>query len=388
MSCLRPLAPARTAILAVTFALLPLAAFAQAPAPAKLSVTVTPLGAAASDKPLPVTAEVEVDIKIRNDGETSAANVTVTVKLDGVKAGNEDGWTPDGDDLKLEIPSIKAGGEITRRLGLTVAMAPMPPGRKAEITAEVRSGDITVQDSAGFRTADCAAAFHAELTRVRIGPLDRIRTLADAYRVRDAALPRKRFFPAAKRKGDLATLERLAAVYMARATADPEFRSEGMRYTVVRWTNELRAYTGQEPNPGLCATSTEHMIAGIRRTIVPITSRLDPPQKAALRALGQLRKTTGAKEDETTREIALRIAEAAGAKIENPPTETLATLEAIANALKDKTATDEQRDQLSLSETVAWIEAQAARAKRFSEAIEGTITGIGDAQKANCICAF
>ncbi|MGE0338334.1 MAG: hypothetical protein AB7O79_00490, partial [Xanthobacteraceae bacterium] len=67
---------------------------------------------------------------------------------------------------------------------------------------------------------------------------------------------------------------------------------------------------------------------------------------------------------------------------------TLKLLEQVRDALKDKKLTDAQLDNLSLIESAAWIEAQALRSKKLSDLINGTINGIAEAQKKNCVCAF
>lgn len=361
-------------------------AFAQTAAPAKLSVTATPLGAAAKEKMLPVSAVAAINLVIKNEGTEPVSKVVVIAKLDGVKLEPSGEWKADGDEIKLEIPEIKAAQELTRRLHVRVDAAPLPPGRKAEITFEVRGGDAIARAQTAISIADCATAFHAQLTRVRIDVVENVRKLAEEVRKPDASLPRTRIFRVAARKGDLATLERLAAGVMARGAGIPELGREGMRYTVARWTNELRAYTGQEPNPGLCA-GNYYLVAGYRQNIIPITQLTDAPKKAAARALALVRKTLDAKDDEDLSKIALRVAETANVKIENAPATTLALLERIRDELKEKSA-DEQIEKLSLIETAAWLQAGAAHAAKLSNAIERTIDGMTQAQKQTCVCAY
>lgn len=390
MPLLRAFRPAsRRAVVSVTsslFLFMTIPIFAQSASP-KLSVMLTPLGAAAKEKMLPVTAVAGIDIVVKNEGADSAFKITLTAKLDGLELVGPAGWKADGDAIKLEIPEIKAAGQITRRLNLRVAAAPLPPGRTAEIAVEIRSGGTNAQAQTKIAIADCATAFHAQLTRVRVGPLEDVRRLADEIRKPDAALPRGRLFRAAARKGDLASLERLATLAAARGTADPEFSREGMRYTVVRWTNELRGYTGQDPNPGLCA-GNYYLVAGYRQNILPITQRTEAARKASARALALLRRATNSKDDETLPQIAARVAEAAGVKIDNPPAATIALLARVKEQLKDKTLSSEQSDQLALVETVAWLDAAGGRAGKLADAINRTIDGMTDAQKQTCVCAF
>lgn len=352
-----------------------------------LSVSFVPRGAAAKEKAIPVAGVAGGDIVVKNDGDKPLTKVRLLAKLDLLALANKGEWKAEGEDYVLEIPEIKAKSEIKIPLSLRVEAAPLPPGRKAQIVIEAKSGDVTAQAQGGLQVADCATAFHAELTRIRIGPLAEIRTIADDYRKPDLTLPRGRFFRVVPRKGDLGNLDRIAAGYQARMTANPEFGSEGMRYTIARWTNELRDYTGQEVNPGLCA-GNYYMISGIRQTISPVTGRLDAPRKAAERALNLLRKETSAKDDEDLVKIALRVAENAGAKIENPPATAFAILERARDLLKDKPLPEDQLALLSLVETVAWIDAAGTRADKFAGAIENTIKGFSDAQHATCTCAF
>jgi hypothetical protein len=355
--------------------------------PPKLSLRVTPLGAAAGTKPLPLAAIVDLSVELRNDGDNAAQKILLRIALDAFSLEQPGVWRVRGDHAELEIAELKAGAAATHRLQFQLRRAPLPPGRNAELTATVTSGDFTRTASIEIAIADCAAAFQADLTRIRIGSLETYKRLADDYRRRDPGLPKARFFRVPRRTGDLGMIERFGALAMARATADFEFSSEGMRYTVARWYNELKSYTGQGPNPGLCATN-ESMYDGIRRTLIPVTTRLDPRLKQAERAMVLLRKETGAAAFETLHDIALRTALAAGLQIETPPLEIFALLERIRNDLKDKQPNAETLDRLALTETVAWIEAAAARARGLSAAIDGVIHGIADAQKRNCVCAY
>lgn len=368
-----------------------LAVFLVSPAGAqnspKLALTVTPLGAAAKDRMIPVAAVVGVDVTVKNEGGAPLSQVVLTARLNGVKLVPEDGWQADGDDARLAIAALRPNEEITRRLQVRVEMAPLPPGKQAEIAVEAKAGEASVSAATKFPVGDCVSAFQAELTRIRIGPLAEIWPTADDLRKPDTTLPRMRYFRVGPRRAELAHLDRLAAGYQARLTADYEFFREGVRYTARRWTDELRAFTGQEPNPGLCAVN-EQMLAGIRKTISYVTVRIEPPQKAHARAMDLLRKTVGAQEGDDLRKIALQVAEAAGAKIENPPATTFGILARARDLLKDRKPTEAQLDHLSLVESVAWIEAQALRAKKLSDLIESTITGIAEARKKSCVCAF
>jgi hypothetical protein len=356
---------------------------------AKLTLKATALGAAAKEKAiLPVTAVAVIEITVRNDSSEAVSNVALAAKLNGVtlyQASSD--WTPNGDDAKLDIAQIKPNEEITRRLYVLVAMAPLPPGKQASVAIEAKSGEFNVKTETSFAIADCASAFQAALTRVRLGPLDNVWAFADDYRKPNTALSRTRLFRTGTRNRDFANFERLAAGYQARLTADHDFFREGVRYTTARWSNELKAFAGQEPNPGICALN-QSMIGGIRQTIAYVSTRLEPPQKAFARALDLLRKQTDAKDDDDLPKIALQAAEAAGAKLDNPPGTTFLILERTKEALKDQRPSAEQLENLSLVETVAWLEAQALRAKKLSDAIEGTITGISQAHKENCVCAF
>jgi hypothetical protein len=242
--------------------------------------------------------------------------------------------------------------------------------------------------SAKFPVGDCAAAFQAELTRLRINTISEVWPAADNMRKPETTLPRMRLFRVGMRKSnDLAMLDRLAAGYQARLLSDYEFFREGVRYTARRWADELKAFAGQETNPGICAVNKE-MIEGIRKTISYVTVRIEPPQKAYARAMDLLRKTLNAGDSDDLRKIALRAAEDVGAKIENAPDSVFKILELARDLLKDAKPTPEQLDNLSLVESVAWIEAQALRSKKLSDLIENSITGITDAQKKTCVCAF
>ena len=189
------------------------------------------------------------------------------------------------------------------------------------------------------------------------------------------------------RRGDLANLDRLAAGYQARLLAHYDFFSEGVRYTTRRWSDELKAFTGQDANPGLCAVNKE-MLEGVRKTINYVTARLEPQIKAYTRGMELLRKQFNAEESDDLKKIALRTAEAAGAKFENTPATTFEILARAKDLLKDAKLTEEQLDNLSLIESAAWVEAQAMRSKKLNDLIEGSITGIGEAQKKNCLCAY
>lgn len=353
----------------------------------KLSLRVTPLGAAAGEKMIPVAAIVGLDVTFKNESSEPLAGALLIARLQGVHLADDD-WRADGDNFAIELEPIAPNEEVTRRLNLRVEMAPMPPGRQAEVAIEAKAGEVTANASVKIPVGDCAAAFQSELTKLRISTVSEIWPTADNMRKPDTTLPRARFFRVGMRKSnDLAIIDRLAAGYQARLLSDHEFLREGVRYTVRRWSDEMRAFTGQEPNPGICAVNNE-MIAGIRKTIGYVTVRLEPPQKAYVRAIDQLRKTLDAGSDDDLRKIALRAAEDAGAKIENAPDSVFKILEQTRDLLKDAKPTAGQIDNLSLIESVAWIEAQAMRSKKLSDLIENSITGITDAQKKTCVCAF
>jgi hypothetical protein len=362
---------------------------AQAQAGAKLTLKATPLGAAAKERAIiPVSAVVAIAVTVSNTGSEPVSGVTLSAKLGGVKLYQASSdWKPEGDDAKLEIAQIKPNEEITTRLYVLVAMAPLPPGKNASVLIEAKSGEFSAKAETSFAIADCASAFQAALTRVRLGPLDNVWPIADDYRKPDTSLPRQRFFRTGTRNRDFINFERLAAGYQARLTADYDFLREGVRYTTARWSNELKAFAGQEPNPGLCSIN-QSMTDGIRKTIAYVSTRLEPPQKAYARALELLRKQLGGKDDDDLAKLALKAADAAGAKLDNPPATTFLILERTKEALKAQKPNEEQIENLSLVETAAWLEAQALRAKKLSDAIEGTITGISDAHKQNCVCAF
>jgi hypothetical protein len=362
---------------------------AQAQSAAKFTLKASPLGAAAKEKAaIPVTGVVVIEVAVRNEGSEPVSNVALTAKLNGVKLYHTSGdWAADGDDAKLEIAALKPNEEVTKRLYVLVAIAPLPPGKDALIAIEAKSGEFSVKTETKFAIADCASAFQAALTRVRLGPLDNVWPFADDYRKPDTTLSRTRLFRTGTRNRDFVNFERLAAGYQARLTADHDFFREGVRYTTARWSNELKAFTGQEANPGLCAIN-QSMTDGIRKTIAYVSTRLEPPQKAYARAIELLRKQLNGNDGDDLPKLALRAAEAAGAKLDNPPGTTFLILERTKEALKDKRPSDEQIENLSLVETVAWLEAQALRAKKLSDVIEGTITGISNAHKENCVCAF
>jgi hypothetical protein len=361
---------------------------AGAQTPSKLVLTATPLGAAAGDKMVPAGATVGVNVTFKYEGSETVSKVILTARLNGVKLAPQDDWKADGDNAVLEIASAKPNEEITRRLNVVVAMAPMPPGRQAEVAVEAKAGEASANASTKFPIGDCAAAFQAELTKLRISTISEVWPTADEMRKPDTTLPRMRFFRVGLRKSnDLAIIDRLAAGYQARLLTDYEFFREGMRYTTRRWSDELKAFAGQEPNPGICAVNSE-MIEGIRKTISYVTARIEPPQKAYARAMEQLRKALNAADGEDLQKIALRAAADAGAKIENPPANVFKILELARDLLKDAKPANEQIDNLSLVESAAWVEAQALRSKKLSDLIENSITGISDAQKKSCVCAF
>jgi hypothetical protein len=353
----------------------------------KLEIGLAPLGAAASEKPIPVAAEVTVDVTIKNAGNETLRSVSLIANLNAMKLAQGSKWKADGDNAVLEIEAIKPNETVSQPLALRIEMAPLPPGKQVEIRVEAKSGETQASTIARFAVADCAAAFQADLTRIRIDQISEIWPVADDLRKQDTSLPRGRFFRVVPRRGDLGNIDRIAAGYQARLLADYSFTDQGVRYTVRRWSDELKAFAGQEPNPGICAVN-EQMIQGIRKTINYAAVRLDPPQKAFARTMEQIRKALNAGDRDDLRSIALRVAEEAGVKLQEPANSTLKLIEQLRDALKDKKLTDTQFDNLSLIESAAWIEAQAMRSKRLSDLIDGTITGIADAQKKNCVCAF
>jgi hypothetical protein len=361
---------------------------AQAQTSSKFVLNVKPLGAATADKLIPVAASVGIDIVLKNDGATPLSKVLLTAKLNGVKLAPEGDWKADGDNAVLEIAAVAPNEEVSRRLNVIVEMAPLPPGKQAEVVIEAKSGESAVSASTKFPIGDCASAFQSELTKLRISTISEVWPTADDMRKPDTTLPRVRLFRVGIRKNnDLATIDRIAAGYQGRMLAHYDFFSEGVRYTARRWADELRAFAGQEPNPGICAVNKE-MIEGIRKTISYVSVRLDPPLKAYARAMDQIRKALNAGDSDDLAKIALKAAEEAGAKLENPPSNVFKILELTRDALKDAKPTVEQIDNLSLVESVAWIEAQALRSKKLSDLIENSITGITDAQKKTCVCAF
>jgi hypothetical protein len=363
------------------------ASFASAQSAPKLEVTLKPLGAAAGDKPLPPEAIADIDITIRNAGSERISSVTLIAKLGVLTLAPDSNWKLGGEHAVLEIGPVRAEEEITRRLGVRVAMAPLPPGRQAEIAIEAKAEATIASATVHVPIGDCASAFQADLTRLRIEKISEIWPTADDMRKQDTTLPRMRLFRIGMRRGDLATIDRIATGYQARLLSDHNFFDQGVRYTVRRWSDELRAFAGQDPNPGICAVN-EQMTQGIRRTIAYAAVRLEPPQKAYVRALDQIRKALNAGDKDDLRSIALRAIEDAGAKIEAPSPSTLKLLEQAKNELKDKKLSAAQLDALSLLESGAWIEAQALRSKKLADLIDGSINGIAEAQKKNCVCAF
>jgi hypothetical protein len=354
----------------------------------KIALTVTPLGAAAGEKMIPVEATVGVNVNFKNDSGVALSNVRFTAKLNGVKLVPEGDWKADGDNAVLEIASINPNEEISRRLNLRVEMAPMPPGKQAGVIVETKAGEVSASASIKFPVGDCAAAFQAELTKLRINTISEVWPTADDMRKPDTKLPRTRLFRASvRRNNDLAMIDRLAAGYQARLLAHYDFFSEGVRYTARRWADELKAFAGQETNPGICAVNSE-MLQGIRKTINYVTVRLEPQIKAHARAMDALRKHFNAEPGDDLKKIALRTAEAAGAKFDNEPANTLELIVRAKDSLKDVKLTDEQLDNLSLLESAAWVEAQAMRSKKLNDLIEGSVNGIGEAQKKTCVCAF
>jgi hypothetical protein len=376
----------RTAVFLIFVAVL-FSGAAEAQGASKLVLTVTPLGAAAADKAIPVSATVSVNITLKNESSEPLSKVLLTAKLNGAKLVPESEWKADGDNAVLEIPAINPNEDVTRRLNLRVEMAPLPPGRQTDVTIEAKAGEATVSASTKFPTADCASAFQADLTRLRITTISEIWPTADEMRKPDTSLPRTRYFQVRMRRGDLANLDRLAAGYQARLLAHYDFFSEGVRYTARRWSDELKAFAGQDPNPGICAVNDE-MIQGVRKTINYVTARLDPQIKAYSRGMELLRKQFNAEDGDDLKKITLRAAEAAGAKFESTPATTFEVLARARDLLKDVKLTEEQIDNFSLLESAAWVEAQAMRSKKLNDLIEGSINGIGDAQKKNCVCAF
>ncbi|MBS4082194.1 MAG: hypothetical protein KGZ73_01460 [Rhizobiales bacterium] len=361
---------------------------AQAQTAPKLLLTLKPHGVAAGEKMIPAAATVDVDLTLKNETAAPLSDVAVTAKLDGLKLVPENGWTADGENAVLKIASVNPNEEVTQRLNLRVEVAPLPPGRQAAIAIEAKTGEASVNTSIKLAIGDCASAFQAELTKLRISTISEIWPAAENMRKPDTTLPRVRLFRLGMRKSnDLAVLDRLAAGYQARLLADYEFLREGMRYTARRWSDELKAFAGQEVNPGICAVNNE-MIEGIRKTINYVTARIEPPQKAYTRAMEQIRKALNAGESDDLSKIALRAAEDAGAKIDNPPASVFKILETARDLLKGAKPTAEHIDNLSLVESVAWIEAQALRSKKLSDLIENSITGITEAQKKTCVCAF
>jgi hypothetical protein len=360
---------------------------AEAQGASKLVLTVTPLGAAASDKPIPVAANVGINIVVKNEGSDPISGVVLIAKLNGVKLVPGDGWKEDGENARLEIAAIKASEEITQRLNIAVEMAPLPPGKQIEVVIEAKAGEATLNARTKFPVADCAAAYQAELTKLRINKISEIWPTADEMRKPDTTLPRTRYFQVRMRRGDLANLDRLAAGYQARLLAHYDFFTEGVRYTARRWSDELKAFAGQEPNPGICAVNDE-MIQGIRKTINYVTARLEPPMKAHARGMELLRKHFNAEDGDDLKKIALKVAEGAGAKFENTPATTFEILARAKDSLKDVKLTEEQLDNLSLIESAAWVEAQAMRSKKLNDLIEDSITGISNARKGTCVCAF
>jgi hypothetical protein len=380
------LAPRRGIALAILFAAL----FFTEAAPAqnaKLFLQAAPLGLAAKDKPIPATATVGIKVTIRNESSEPISNVVIAAKLNGAKLATDVSWKSDGDDAKLELPALGPNEEVSYILNLNVEIAPLPPGKQAEVLLEAKAGGVTANASVKFLVADCAAAFQADLTRLRIEKISEIWPAADDMRKPDISLPRTRFFQVRMRRGDLANLDRLAAGYQARLLSHYDFFSEGVRYTARRWSDELRSFAGQEPNPGICAVNSE-MYEGIRKTIHYVTARLEPPMKAYERGIDLLRKHFNADGNDDLKKIALRTAEAAGAKFDDAPATTFAILARAKELLKDVKLTEEQLDNLSLIESAAWVEAQAMRSKKLYDLIDGSITGIAEAQKKNCICAF
>jgi hypothetical protein len=351
----------------------------------QLEVRVTPEGSAASGRPLPVGARPAVEISVRNRHAKTIGPVELSVRSE-LGADKTEGWALENGTLKTTIKNVAAGAQVERELRLRVDKAPTEAA-KIKVTIEARGPDgRKIESETELTVADCAGAYRGKLEALRATISQPMHDAADEMRRADPFLPDGRQFPATgARSGDLALAERLAARFAARKGADPQMSTEWFRYLLLRWASELNAYTGQAPNPGICANNY-YQIAGYRQGLLPITKHIDATHVVTEKALVAARKEA-AVETGDVRELVQALqkeAEINKADDNLGPLSLLADARARSRGRFDAALTR----KFSLAETAAWLAEADRRGQKLVQSIEQILSTISTAHKESCNCAF
>jgi hypothetical protein len=351
----------------------------------QLEVKVTSEGSAASGRPLPVGARPTVEISVRNRRAKSIGPVELSVRSE-LAADKTEGWTLENGTLKTTIKNVAAGARVERELRLRVDKAPTEAA-KIKVTIEARGPDgRKVESETELTVADCAGAYRAKLEALRATISQPMHDAADEMRRADPFLPDGRQFPATgARSGDLARAERLAARFAARKGADPQMSTEWFRYLLLRWASELNAYTGQAPNPGICANNY-YQIAGYRQGLLPITRHIDATHAAAETALAAARKEAAVETGDVQELVQALQKEAEINKADDKlgPLSLLADARARSRGRFDAALAR----KFSLAETAAWLAEADLRGQKLAQSIERILSTISTAHKESCNCAF
>jgi hypothetical protein len=351
----------------------------------QLEVKVMAEGSAASGRPLPVGARPAIEISVRNNRAKTIGPVELSVRSE-LAADKTEGWTLENGTLKTTIKNVAAGAQVKRELRLRVDKAPAEAAKiKVTIKARVFDGR-TVEGETELTVADCAGAYRGKLEALRATISQPMRDAADEMRRADPFLPDGRQFPATgARSGELAQAERLAARFAARRGADPQMSAEWFRYLLLRWASELNAYTGQAPNPGICA-NTYYQIAGYRQGVLPIAKHIDATHAAAEKALVAARKEA-AVETGDVRELVQVLQKEAEI---NKADDNLGPLFLLADARARSRGRFDPAlmRKFSLAETAAWLAEADRRGQKLAQSIEQILTTISTAHKESCNCAF
>lgn len=349
-----------------------------------------PLGIAAGGKPLPPGATATLNVIVHNGRPDTLARIVLTARADGFKPEPTSAWRIEGDSLVADLVRVGPGATYERRLVLLVDRAAHFPGATSRIAIEARTENgPTASAELILRTADCAGAFHARISTLRIGAIQTAKNEADAIRKSDPAWPRSRSFPATgARSGPIANTERLAAYFLAQGGADTELGRDPLRFNIVRWASDLTAYSAQAMNPALCS-GTEQLVVRFRDTIAPTSRRIEATRAAALSALEAARKASGAEPGEDLAHIVRRVIEKAGLKVSDEAVSPLAALSAARASLDSENKPDAaQLETLSLAETAAVLTEAAKRVEKLSGSIDATLAAIASAAKETCVCAY
>ncbi|MCC6948042.1 MAG: hypothetical protein IT539_09785 [Bradyrhizobiaceae bacterium] len=375
-------------LIAALLAALPALPIAAPASGQTLHVSVTADSARSPRQVLPLGAKANLKIAVGNEGKAVSGPIKLTVEPAGLTIMAGQGWRLEAGNAVAEIARLKPGERIERALPLKVERAATDAEARIVRIVARGPGEQTASAEIKLMVADCVGAYRNRLAALRASLTQQVRDAAEAMRKADPALPASRLFAFTNaRNAEIRNAERLAASFAARRGGDAEMATEWFRYIIARWISELNAFAGQAYNPGLCANNY-YQLAGYRQGLLPITKHIDTIHAAAAAAIAAAREATGAESAEELAALAARVARNGAVDSSGASDSVFGALGAVrATFLRERKASPEEMQQLSLVETAAWLDDADRRGQKLAQTIEQVLSTLASAQKETCICS-